>query len=188
MSEPVVTRFEQQLAYAGELRLEWRLLQSIPGNEDLIRLRDANLTVLNLVAAVEEHRTDAGDEETASGLDLLRLDAKLNLLLELMQRMAARDREPPARRPLRFNAHGVALPADATAPPLGSIVAVCIHLDACRAMPLEMPAQVLALPDPGWLLLAFIEPGPAMEEALDRLVFRYHRRQVAIDRRGAKAD
>lgn len=188
MNETVVTRFEQQLAYAGELRLEWRVLQTAPSNEELVRLRDANLTVLNLVAAVEEHRTDAGDEEAASGLDLLRLDAKLNLLLELMQRMAARDREPPARRPLRFNAHGVALPADAAAPALESLVAVCIHLDACRAMPLELPARVIALPDPGWRLLAFIEPGPAMEEALDRLVFRYHRRQVAIERRGSKTE
>jgi len=188
MSEPAAERFEQQLAFAGELRLEWHVLASPPGAEELMRLRDANLTVLNLVAAVEEHRTDAGDEESASGLDLLRLDAKLNLLLELMQRMAARDREPPARRPLRVNAHGVALAADASAPAIGSTVAVCIHLDACRAMPLELPARVVALSEPGWVLLAFIEPGPAMEEALDRLVFRYHRRQVAIERRSGKAE
>jgi hypothetical protein len=188
MSEPVVERFEQQLAYAGDLRLEWHTLPALPAAEELMRLRDANLTVLNLVAAVEEHRTDAGDEESASGLDLLRLDAKLNLLLELMQRMAARDREPPARRPVRLNAHGVALPADAAAPVVGSTVSACIHLDACRAMPLELPARVMELSDPEWRLLAFIEPGPAMEEAMDRLVFRYHRRQVAIERRGAKTE
>jgi hypothetical protein len=55
-------------------------------------------------------------------------------------------------------------------------------------MPLELPARVMALSDPQWRLLAFIEPGPAMEEAMDRLVFRYHRRQVAIERRGAKTE
>lgn len=55
-------------------------------------------------------------------------------------------------------------------------------------MPLELVARVMALSDPGWILLAFVEQGAAMEEALDRLVFRYHRRQVAIERRGAKAE
>lgn len=188
MSEPIVERFEEQLAFAGELRLEWHAIASPPAAEELMRLRDANLTVLNLVSAVEEHRTEASDEEASSGLDLLRLDAKLNLLLELMQRMAARDREPPARRSVRLNAHGVALPADAAAPAVGGTVVACIHLDACRAMPLELVARVMALSDPGWVLLAFIEQGPAMEEALDRLVFRYHRRQVAIERRGAKVE
>src|SRR3546814_4109252 len=65
-------------------------------------------------------------------------------------------------------------------------VSVFIHLDACRAMPLELPAQVLALPDQTRLLLAFQDIGPAIEEALDRLVFRYHRRQIAIERRSAR--
>lgn len=188
MSEPAVARFEEQLAYAGELRLEWRPLPNLPAAEESMRLRDANLTVLSLVAAVEEHRTESSEEESALGVDLLRLDAKLNLLLELMQRMAARDRELPARRALRLNAHGIALPADAAAPTPDSMVVVCIHLEACRAMPLELVARVMALPDPGWILLAFVEQGAAMEEALDRLVFRYHRRQVAIERRGAKAE
>jgi len=180
MPETIIERFAQQLVYEGELRIEWRDLAVLPTGEALMRLRDANLTVLNLVSAVEEHRVDAADDDSVD--ELVRLDAKVNLLLELVQRLLARDQLPPAAVPARFNAHGVSIAQSARLAGKTQVT-VYMHLDACRAMPLELPAQVLALPDRAQVLLAFVDIGPAIEEALDRLVFRYHRRQVAIDRR-----
>lgn len=185
MNDNIGQRFAQQLAFEGELHVEWRPLSALPTGEALMRLRDANLTVLNLVSAVEEHRADGSDDDTGGAGELVRLDAKVNLLLELVQRLVAGDQRPPARLAVRFNAHGlsVARTADLAG---AQWVSVFIHLDACRAMPLELPAQVLALPDQARLLLAFQDIGPAIEEALDRLVFRYHRRQIAIERRSAR--
>lgn len=185
MTDTVSERFAQQLAYEGPLRIEWRELAILPTGEALMRLRDANLTVLNLVSAVEEHRIDAADDESAG--ELVRLDAKVNLLLELVQRLLARDQLPPAAVPARFNAHGVSITRSGRLLS-ESWVTVYIHLDACRAMPLELPAQVIALPAHNQVLFAFQDIGPAIEEALDRLVFRYHRRQVAIDRRNLREE
>ncbi|MDP1697195.1 MAG: PilZ domain-containing protein [Xanthomonadaceae bacterium] len=187
MIDTISERFAQQLAFEGELRVEWRALAALPTGEALMRLRDANLTVLNLVSAVEEHRSDGTDDETGGAGELVRLDAKVNLLLELVQRLVARDQMPPARLAVRFNAHGLSIerPANLAG---AQWVTVYIHLDACRAMPLELPAQVVVLPDQAQVLLAFQDIGPAIEEALDRLVFRYHRRQIAIDRRNAREE
>src|SRR3546814_5166559 len=61
----ITQRFAQQLAFEGELHVEWRPLSALPTGEALMRLRDANLTVLNLVSAVEEHRADGSDDDTA---------------------------------------------------------------------------------------------------------------------------
>lgn len=185
MNDNITQRFAQQLAYEGELRIEWQPLVALPTGEALMRLRDANLTVLNLVSAVEEHHADGADDE--GGGELVRLDAKVNLLLELVQRLVARDQRPPAGLRVRFNAHGVSV-AQSDRLLSEQWVTVFIHLDACRAMPLELPAQVVALPDQAQVLLAFQDIGPAIEEALDRLVFRYHRRQIAIDRRNSREE
>lgn len=185
MNDTIGERFAQQLAYEGELRIEWRGLLALPTGEALMRLRDANLTVLNLVSAVEEHRADGSDDE--GGGELVRLDAKVNLLLELVQRLLARDQLPPAGKRVRFNAHGVSVAQSEALLDL-QLVTVFIHLDACRAMPLELPAQVVQLPGSTQVLLAFQDIGPAIDEALDRLVFRYHRRQVAIDRRNSREE
>src|SRR3546814_15243185 len=86
----ITQRFAQQLAFEGELHVEWRPLSALPTGEALMRLRDANLTVLNLVSAVEEHRADGSDDDTAGVGELVRLDAKVNLLLELVQRLVDR--------------------------------------------------------------------------------------------------
>lgn len=187
----VATAFLEQLAFEGDLRIEWRVLAAAPGAEAMIRMRDVNLTVLNLVAAVEEHRggesrAEGSEEDAVGNAELARLDAKVNLLLELVQRLVAGDRKPPARRPARLNSLGVAL--DLTTDLQlddGALLEVDVHLDASRAMPLELPARAHRLAD-GRTLFAFIDLGPALSEALDRLVFRYHRRQVALERRGAK--
>jgi len=185
VNDTISGRFAQQLAYEGELRIEWRPLAALPAGEALMRLRDANLTVLNLVSAVEEHRADGADDDGAG--ELVRLDAKVNLLLELVQRLVARDQLPPAGMRVRFNAHGVSI-AQSERLVGEPLVNVYIHLDACRAMPLELPAQVVPLPNTTQVLLAFHDIGPAIEEALDRLVFRYHRRQIAIDRRTSREE
>src|SRR3546814_15967119 len=105
-----------------------------------MRLRDANLTVLNLVSAVEEHRADGSDDDTAGVGELVRLDAKVNLLLELVQRLVAGDQRPPARLAVRFNAHGLRVARTANLAAAQG-VSVFIHLDACRALPLELPGQ-----------------------------------------------
>lgn len=188
MGEEIVQRFDRQLAIEGELRVEWEPLAAQCGGGEFSRLRDANLTVLNLVAAVEEHRAEAQDEDSTSGAELGRLDAKLNLLLELVQLLVVRNREPAPRRWVRLNAHGIAFQAEDLYRSPGAKVHVRIHLDACRAMPLEFPAQVVALAEPGRVLLAFEEPGAAIEEAMDRLVFRHHRRKVAIERRATRSE
>lgn len=186
--EEIVERFDRQLALEGELRVEWETLAAQPVGEDRLRLRDANLTVLNLVAAVEEHRADIAEDDAPSGIELGRLDAKLNLLLELVQLLVVRDHEPPPRRRVRLNAHGISVQAGDFHDPVGSLVRVRIHLEACRAMPLEFFARGIVIPKRDCVLLAFDEPGAGIEEAMDRLVFRHHRRQVATERRAVRGE
>lgn len=187
MDEETVQQFDRQLAFEGELRVDWEPLTAQCGSEELSRLCDANLTVLNLVAAVEG-RAETPDEDSASGAELGRLDAKLNLLLELVQLLVVRVHQPPPRRWVRLNAQGIAFEAEALYRAPDAAVRVRIHLDACRAMPLEFPARVVRLAEPGRVLLAFVEPGAAIEEAMDRLVFRHHRRKVAIERRATRSE
>lgn len=145
------------------------------------------LTLLHGLAQIEDLRKDDGGEEHGD-LPLLaqRMDAKLDLILALVGRLASRADSLPAC-PLRWSAAGVrvdleeagALPPDASA---------LVRLQPADWLPdhLELPARVVARRniDSGVRLwLAFVGLRADLVEALDRHLFRLHRREVAEQRR-----
>jgi hypothetical protein len=63
--------------------------------------------------------------------------------------------------------------------PPGDEVCVRLHLDACPGLPLVLPAKVRRRLDDGHAFLAFQPVSDVLAEALERLVFRHHRRRIA---------
>jgi hypothetical protein len=116
---------------------------------------------------------------------LQRLDAKLDLVLELLSRMLAREHPETQPRPLRWSRHGACAQSRQ---PLeeGSHALLVLVMPAALSLPLRLPVQVLAREDQdadARLWLAFPQDAPALTAALERFLFRQHRRQVAASRR-----
>lgn len=158
--------------------LEWPL----PAAE-LQRLGERILSTLSTIAALEERRSEATDENNPLLQEMQRLDAKLTALVDIVNRVLLPAQGLPARQSIRFNAIGAVVPAAL----LGgaSSVLLRLHPDACPTLPLEIPAQVVRHLDGGDAFLLFATlPEPACD-AIERFVFRLHRRKVAETRQSA---
>lgn len=154
-----------------------------------IRLAQAE-TLLKGLAQIEDLRSEEGSEEKRGELPLLaqRMDAKLDLVLVLLGRLVRQSGEPLAPRSVRWSRNGMRLLLP-EAPEPG--IEGTLRVQAADWLPddLELPATVLASASQGigsvnvWLRFPTFPQG--LEEALDRHLFRLHRRQIA-DARGRR--
>ncbi|KAF1005527.1 MAG: hypothetical protein GAK28_03280 [Luteibacter sp.] len=152
---------------------------------ELALVNDRNASVLVAVSALMERRSETGEEDSPLSQEVARLDAKLNVLMEIVNRLLLPQSGLPARLPLRFNAFGAVLPWDGL-PPVGQAVMLRLHFDACRALPLELPGVRLPGPSDGRGFVGFEGLSEAVRDGIERLVFRQHRRQVAEARAQAR--
>lgn len=188
MDHEALRRFEEHIAYEGVLPLAWTPLPQPPADAALARCFETALTVLGVVAARDERHRAEGTEDGAPSPELAWMDAKLNLLLELVGTLLAREQALPPVRALRLNAHGVAW-ADDAPPPVGARGIVALHLDACPAVPLRLPGRVAPRgPGDSRCVVLFHDLPAPLQEALERLVFRDHRRRIAEARQAARGD
>lgn len=132
--------------------------------------------LLRTIAQIE----DAGDEDDR-GADpaLQRIEAKLNVLLELVGAMAAQRSAAPAPVDLRWSRHGMSI-AHAGPADVGQVGLVRLQPAAWLPQLLELPCVVIAVAArPPQLWLRTDPLPPSLETALERHLFRLHRRAIA---------
>ncbi|MFN3310504.1 MAG: PilZ domain-containing protein [Thermomonas sp.] len=141
---------------------------------------------LAAIAVIEDNRAD--EEDAAQGAALRRVEAKLDLLLALVGHLG-RGTEAATEVTLQWSARGARLPATPDAA-VGDTGLFRIQAANWLPEPLALPARVIAIGPaqdaPGaalqWLRFDPLTPGAA--SALERHLFRRHRRSVAERRRG----
>jgi len=145
------------------------------------------VTLLHGLAQIEDLRKEDGGEEHGD-LPLLaqRMDAKLDLILALVGRLASRADGLP-EHPVRWSSAGLRIDLD-HADDLLPATRVVVRLQPADWLPdhLELPATVVDRDESATgtrVWLAFADLNPDLVEALDRHLFRLHRRQVAEQRR-----
>lgn len=180
MTNTAWDEFEQHLSCEERLLADSEPLPWPPSTEDLQRLAERNANVLATLAALEERRADL-DDNNPLVQEMQRMDAKLTALVEIVNRWLAPPDTLPSRHALRFNAIGALLPA-ALLPTQGEGLRLRLRFDVCRSLPLEFAAHRERVLDDGSGFVAFAMPADASSDALERLVFRHHRRKVAGSR------
>lgn len=146
-----------------------------------LALRDRNMNVLGTLSTFGERRSDPVDEDNPAAQDLQRLDSKLNVLMAMLDQLLRRDAQLPPRQVVSFNAEGAVLPR-AIWPAGASSAMLHLHIDGCLALPLELPARFVQDRDSDHIFVAFETLDDVTRDALERLVFRHHRRKVAGQR------
>jgi hypothetical protein len=138
---------------------------------------------LQAMAVVEDSRGEDPEEHGPTALALQRIEARLDLLTTLIAGLLqGPDRNPPC--PLRWSALGACLVGPNV--PAGSTG--WLRLQPSDALPqtLRLPVRVLAAEpavDGSRLWLRFEGLPTALTAALERHLFRMHRREVAERRR-----
>jgi hypothetical protein len=171
-------------AYNDRLPLRWLALAELPAGPEAERLAEANTRVLTAVALLEEHHQLA-DEPSQTELELHRIHHKLNLLLELVGSFLQLQALRPEPVAVCLSWRGLSWASPGDQPPAGSVGLVELHLSPALPLPLRWPARIVA--DGGGEIVAEFAPVPDFcQMALERHVFKHHRRKVAETRQPAR--
>jgi hypothetical protein len=177
MSEEAWKGFSERVTWDGRFHATCEPAAP-PAAAALASINDRNANVLVAVAALMDRRVDTGEDDNALSQEVARLDAKLNVLMEIVNRLLLPQSALPPRISLRFNGLGAVLPWEGL-PPVGQPVLLKLHFDVVRALPLELPGVRQAGPLDGKGFVAFEGLSEPVRDEIERLVFRQHRRQVA---------
>jgi hypothetical protein len=169
-----------KLAYEDWLPVRWSpQAETVSDVSAAQHLVERNLRVLQACDALEEHgQTEKSDDESPHSADLMRLDFKLNLLLDLAAQLLAASQ--PRVRPvkIRFNAMGATWQAE-DPPAIGAHGILEITLRELVVQPLLLPCEVVPGAPHGESRVRFMWLGETVADHIEKLVFRRHRRKIA---------
>lgn len=176
-----------ELAYEDVLPVAWHRLPE-PFDPAMVgSFQDRNLRVLQALSALEEHGPiEKPDENAPHAADILRLDLKLNLLLDMVGALLVASHPRPKATPIRFNALGGVWQAAAPHPELGAQGVLEVFMRDCIAEPLRLMGRIASITPDGRVKIRFIPPGEHISDLLEKLAFRKHRRQIAGARQPKK--
>jgi len=170
------------LAYHDEMPLGFRALAQLPDEAELQRLNTENHQILLLDASLEErHPVDPKDDDAIMRHELERLESKLNVIMQLLSRLLARDNVLPGDRKFRLAADGIEWDHDSMVP-LESAGIVSLHINRTLPYPLELAGHVVGCHQAGVrhrVAFAFDGVSANVVELLEKMIFRHHRRAVA---------
>lgn len=176
--------FGEALVCSDELA--WTLTPGPDRSDDILRHQVMAERLLRSTAGAETaapEDSEHGPQDAA----LQRMEAKIDLALELLGRMLAAEQPQSAPRPARWSRLGAQVLASSERTP-GSRHLLSLQLPTGLNLPLRLPVEVLASEprEDGQiaLWLAFSPVSAGLEAALERFLFRQHRRQIAAHRRG----
>jgi len=174
--------FDETLSCEVALPAEFRIGSAVirPGTAE---------TLLRSVALVEDARGDDGhDDRSDATLQVQRLEAKLDLVMVLLGRLVRQTTQDLPLRPLRWSRRGIRLEQGTRSGATPGSMGV-IRLQPCDWLPdhIDLPVVIVAEAANGsgahYLWLRFEGLSDALEMALERHLFRLHRRQIAEARR-----
>jgi len=172
------------LSYIEDMAWSIEPLAALPPAPTLARLDAQNAQTLTADASLGDSRRslDPADEDAAIMGELHRLEFKVDVLLQLVAQLLARNQALPPASPVCLHARGMEWLATSRDPAPGSAVRVWLYINPAFPQPLEF-AGVTCLPrrdaDRVWSRVVWHGVAPGVTDLLEKLIFRHHRRQVA---------
>lgn len=173
--------FEHTVVCAEEFPIRFE-----PGALDatrVARISDHAEAVLRALAMIEDAAGEDADEPPGHNAGIARLDAKINLLLDLVGTLVRGNQAPLPMSPLRWSRNGASL-CQSGHWDVGQTGRLLIQPTAWLPQRLELPAELIAIaadqnPSAPTLWLRFDGIPASLKAALERHLFRLHRRAVA---------
>jgi len=179
--------FSDQLSFQDTLPLACEALASPPTFNDFMRFDDRNTSLLKTLASEDQSRREPEPSLEALMQEIDRLDQKLNLISELLADLVRREVVVPVAQVFRLSSAGVSFaPHQAPVSAPGTWVKVSLFLLPNVPRPLVFAGKGVATDSAfvpsDWQTVVFEQVNEVVESSLDRLVFKHHRREVAMRR------
>jgi hypothetical protein len=173
----------EELAFQDVLPVAWRPMTTPLERGLMASYDERNLRLLQAWDAMEEHvpLEKQKPEDAPYAAEIMRLDLKVNLLLDLVGQLLAANQARPQPSPVRFNALGAMWHAAGTGtlPEAGEQGVAEIYLRDCMSEPLRLVGRVTNVTPDRHIKVKFLPMGEAVSDLLEKLAFRRHRRQIA---------
>ena len=169
-----------ELAYEDVMPAAWRPLPKPADATTLGSFAERNLRMLQAIVALEERgQIEKADEAHPHSADLLRLDTKINLLIDMVGQLLIANQVRPQPVPVRFNSLGASLPGATPVPAVGSPGVFECYLRDAIAEPLRIAGEISQVNPDGKVRIRFQSPGEQVGDLIKKIAFRRHRRQIA---------
>jgi hypothetical protein len=174
----------EELAYEDLLPLAWRASDAPITDLAKRSFFERNVKMLQACSALEEHgQPEKADERSPHHADIVRLDMKINLLLDLVGKLMTASHPRPEAMSVRFNALGAVWQHKGTTPAVNTYGVLELFLRDSIVEPLRLTGRISAVSAEGKVQVKFDNCGEAVADLIEKLAFRRHRRQVAGARR-----
>ncbi len=173
--------------FEDRIPVRWRPLVSPPGEREVLQHLEPNLTVLQVACAMGDTVSpETLDERQGLGADLARLETKLNLLLDMTGALLSRDGLLPEPVAVELTSRAIHWQTDRSPEPSEFLE---IALYPCSGLPkpviLVAVAHEVQPMETGFRVGAeWFDLAPVLSDALEKMIFRNHRRRIALARRG----
>ncbi len=180
------------LTHREALPLRVRSVSSPPDSVTLRQQYARNEMLLRVSIALQDHHEV--EERSEFSTELARMDLKLDLLISIVQQLVTAKQSLPTPVPITLTAEGISWPLREGAQftsltdeppqaPFASPVVAELFVNPVVPMPLCLYGKLSQVKDedgePCWQVI-FDAPGEAIVDLLEKLIFRYHRRAVAM--------
>lgn len=182
MSTELTEALSDGIKFQAMAPVDWCAVKSLPVANIQSQVASANLRLLNALNVLEDVPQDF--EKTSQNVtESTQLDAKLDLILGMLGELLHQQAKIPDIAPVTLSAH-VLVVADiktATLPRSGDLLCVRLFLDTRYPQALVLYGTVGELMEAGFSL-DLCHVGESVQEQLDKLIFRQHRRAIALSR------
>lgn len=171
------------VSFSGNMPVQWEKrtlegpLSRLEADEKNARLLKAMLVSQDLQY---EYADESGDRAVA---DLVRVEAKLDLLLDMVSQLLRSERQGAIETAVVVWLTGAAwISLDDHLPSVGERLWLALYIDSRLAQPLRLPVLVTDITRHGGrseITVAFDSLDEPVEDLLGKLIFRQHRRMIA---------
>ncbi len=178
--------FFEGLFYESNIPLVWQVMDAVPDDNELMIINEDNGRFLKALAALNEGMPEAAEEIPQTAAELQRLDLKLNLLLEIVGQLLASQSTLPLPTQVRLGHCGIDWVAQ-DFPPSGVLVRVEVYLRKELPSPLKFHGVAVITEgaqddvdgEKKRVQLRFVGLSTALQDDLEKFIFRHHRRSIA---------
>ncbi len=175
------------LTYEDLLPVSWVARKHDSQSINYARVDEHNEHVIRCVNLLGEPAKEKTDEESETESALIRLEAKVNLLLEMVTKLDRASVDLPDAAQVRLSAAGIEWGCKEQPPAEGDRIWINIYVDNRIPEAMKLAARVLTLNDAGGVTAVtarFEDMGEVVQDQLEKMIFRHHRRMVAQSKYG----
>ena len=148
-------------------------------------IHDANEKFLRRVSTLEEEPAKVVENDPELARELMRLESKIDMMLDMVGTVLARHLKLPKATPIRLTAQGISWESP-KAPSVKSHVTIALYMLPNYPYPLTLQGVVMSVEKclgGRRTTVVFDAMSEMAQEWLEKTIFRQHRRKVALSRR-----